>query len=91
MSMEITSRIEVDGGLYAPLVNLWMAANHPENRRAKIQVQLLEKDAVHCCSACGSAMSLDNYRETNTPYETKAVLACNGCALTYVIQRTHHA
>lgn len=59
----------------------------PEDKRARIQYQLLEKEKLHACPQCGHRVSLDGYRETRTVYSRRAVLMCNRCPTTYVLDQ----
>jgi hypothetical protein len=62
---------------------------NPTDRKAKIQLALLEKEGASDCPACGVAFELSGYRVTKTEYTMRATLRCTGCRQSYLLDETH--
>lgn len=57
----------------------------PEDRRAKIQRVLLQKEGALDCPACGVAFSATGYRATRTNYGHMESLCCTSCRTNYIV------
>jgi MinD superfamily P-loop ATPase len=92
MQRTMVRTITVRAPALAPLVELWLRLSEvPNDRRAYIQLRLLEKEGVDRCPRCQSQLSVDGYSITSAPYSRTERLTCAGCQTDYILSETHCA
>lgn len=74
------------------VVDVLLAAHaDPDDRRARIQRGLLEKENLDRCPACDEAFDVSGYQETRARAEVRRALACGGCRTVFVVDEEHCA
>jgi hypothetical protein len=58
---------------------LFAVREKPTDRRARIQLTLLQRQGHACCPACGDDVELAGFRRTRTDYTIRDEWACAGC------------
>jgi hypothetical protein len=58
---------------------MFAVRENPNDRRAKIQLTLLQRQGNACCPACGDDVDLAGFRRTRTNYAVRDEWACAGC------------
>ena len=51
----------------------------PSDRRAKIQLTLLQRQGAACCPACGDDVDIEGFRRTRTTFTVRDEWSCSGC------------
>lgn len=97
-SVHRTHRTTVTTGvtLKAPglrrVVDVLLAAHaDPEDRRARIQRALLEKEGLLRCPCCQDRLDVAGYEETRSRAEVRRALRCGGCRTVFVVDEQHRA
>ncbi|HEY4219790.1 MAG TPA: hypothetical protein VGO62_00575 [Myxococcota bacterium] len=65
---------------------LWALAENPADRRAKIQLALLDKAGAMQCPSCATRFGVDALRATRTAYAHRSALVCAGCRTAFVVE-----
>jgi hypothetical protein len=61
----------------------------PRSIRAKIVLALIVKEEGDRCPCCAESLTLDTYRETETPYYRRRMLTCVHCRQDFIIDEEH--
>lgn len=64
---------------------LFRVREDPGDRRARIQLGLLERRGATACPSCGARFSLEGFSETRTGYHERRMLTCAGCGTGFLL------
>jgi hypothetical protein len=64
---------------------LFAVREDPSDRRAKIQLALLQRQGAACCPACGDDVDLAGFRRTRTAYAVRDEWSCGGCRQRFLL------